>query len=109
MKLKDISAAVSGSIVYKGSKFETADIEYVTAADLMSEVLIEDKENMILVTALTSEQVARTADIVDAVAVILVNAKQPQPEMRTLLEEMDIICLSSPLSMYECCTQIGKL
>jgi uncharacterized protein with PIN domain len=109
MKFSDIVSALQGTVIYKGSKFDKTDIEHVCAADLMSEVLIEDHDNMVIVTALTSEQSARTADIVDALGIVLINSKRPQPEMRRLLQEMNLSCVSTSLNMYECCVELGKL
>ncbi|MBN1649179.1 MAG: hypothetical protein JW874_14170 [Spirochaetales bacterium] len=109
MKFSDIVRVLKAEVILKGSKYEKTDVQHVCAADLMSEVLVENTEHMVIVTALTSEQTARTADIVDALGIILINAKHPEPEMRRLMQEMNISCISTSMSMFECCVELGKL
>ena len=81
----------------------------VVAGDLMSEVLVNDGDHSLLITALNSEQVIRTGDIVDASAVLLVNGKRPQEQVKELAEECGIAVLSTPLSMYIACAMIHQL
>ena len=84
MTFKEIVEHISCEIINKGNDFDTAVIENVSAGDMMSEVLVGDEDNRILVTALTTDQVVRTADIVEARGVILINGKRPQTSMKTL-------------------------
>ena len=51
-------------------------IKHIVASDLMSEVLVAEEENLLLITALNTEQTIRTAHIVDALGILLVNGKK---------------------------------
>ena len=109
MTLQTIAEKLDFEIIHKGRHFNTLDIVNVSAGDMMSEVLVNDEENRIIVTALTTDQVVRTADIVEAVGIILINSKQPQNSMRNLAVESDINLFSSGMSMFETCNRIGVL
>lgn len=87
----------------------TVPINVITAGDLMSEVLVVDEDNMVIVTSLNTDQVIRTADIVGAAGIILVNGKRPQPAMVELAENTGITLLSAPLNMFDACVRLGEL
>ena len=109
MTFGQITDAFKCEIIHKGNNFDSAKIINVSAGDMMSEVLVSDEENRILITALTTDQVIRTADIVEAIGIILINGKQPQNSMRNLAVDSDITLLSTNLSMFEVCIVLGKL
>jgi len=75
----------------------------------MSDVLVTDFEDLLIVTSLASEQVVRTADIVGAKGVLLVNDKDPPLVMKQLAEKQDLNLLSTPLSMYEACVGLHAI
>ncbi len=109
MRFAQIHDCLSFKDFYLGEDFDNADVQNVTAGDLMSEVLVFEKENVLLVTALNSEQALRTASMVDALGVVLVNGKIPSPRMISLAEELGISLLSTTLSMFESCAELHKL
>ena len=109
MTFLDIVEKLPAHVVNKASNFSGKPIEHVVASDLMSDVLVSDLENTLIVTSLASEQTIRTADIVGARGVLLVNDKNPQPAMKKIAEQQDITLLSTPLSMFEACVSLGKL
>ncbi len=75
----------------------------IVVSDLMSDVLVTEHDDFLIVTSLTSEQVVRTADIVDARAILLSNGKRPQPAMQKLATDHAIPVLSSPLPTFDIC------
>lgn len=75
----------------------------------MSDVLVVDEEGVLMITALTSDQVLRTADIVGAAGIVLVSGKKPQQNLQKLAAEFNITLLSTPLSMFEACCAVGRL
>ena len=109
MTFQQIIDALKCEVIHKGNNFDSLNIINISAGDMMSEVLVSDEENRILVTALTTDQVIRTADIVEAIGIILINGKQPQNSMRNLASESDMTLLSTGLSMFEVCIVLGKL
>lgn len=109
MRFTEISRSLDCQEYNQGDHFETGEIEYVTAGDLMSEVLVYDKENLLLVTSLNSEQVIRTANIVDAAGIVLVNSKIPNEQMISLARDLGIVLLSTQNSMFETCAILYRL
>ena len=77
------------------------DFESACASDLMSDVLLFTKPNMLLVTGLTNPQSIRTADMAEAPAVMFVRGKYPPAETLALAEEMGIAVLLCRYTMFE--------
>ena len=109
MRFSEISSSLKCREFNQGENYENAEIENVTAGDLMSEVLVFDKENLLLVTSLNSEQALNTANMVDALGVLLVNAKTPGTVMISLAEELGVALLSTPKSMFDACAALHHL
>ncbi len=104
-----ISDSLKCQIYHKETNFENTDIRNITAGDLMSEVLVVEHEHVLLVTALNSEQVLRTASMVDALGVVLVNAKVPGAEMISLAKDLGITLLSTSYSLFDTCAVLSRL
>jgi hypothetical protein len=79
----------------------TVDLESACASDLMSDVLLFTKPNMLLVTGLTNPQAVRTADMAEAPVVLFVRGKYPPPETLKMAADMGIAVLLSPYTMFE--------
>lgn len=109
MRFSQIKDCLTCKEYFRGDNYDDAEVQNVTAGDLMSEVLVFDRENVLLVTALNSEQALRTASMVDALAVILVNNKVPSPGMISLAEELGTSMFSTGLSMFEACAELHQL
>lgn len=109
MKFNDITKVLDCAVHYKSKSYDTGEILHVAAGDLMSEVLVVDEEGVIIVTALTSDQVVRTADIVGALGIIIVNGKSPQEEARRLAVSCDVTLLSTRHSLFSTCCLLGKI
>jgi len=109
MTFEDITTALQCRVIVKTGTFDSAGIEKVVAGDLMSEVLVIEEEKMILVSSLTSDQVVRTAHIVDALGILLVNNKDPQNSTKNLAEEFHLNLISVNLPMFETCAALAKL
>jgi len=77
------------------------DVESACASDLMSDVLVFTKSNMVLVTGLTNPQAIRTADMAEAPLVIFVRGKYPPKETLKLAEDMGIAVLLTGYTMFE--------
>lgn len=108
MTYQVILDAIQATTLHRCATFEQANIRHFVASDLMSDVLTVDEENFVLLTSLASEQVARTADIVCARGIILVNNKQPQGSLLELAKNFDISLLSTPLRMFHVCAKLSR-
>ena len=78
----------------------------VVANDLMSDVLLNDGDDILLLTSLASDQAIRTANIVGAMAVVVHNAKPLPQTMCQVADTLGIPLISSPLSKYASCVRI---
>ena len=105
MTLKECAHRVSARWIVTGD--ENVEFFDVVVSDLMSDVLVTDHDDFLLVTSLASEQVARTADIVDAQAIVLANGKSPQPALARLAEEQAIPLMTSALSTFDICRALA--
>ena len=69
----------------------------------MSDVLAFGKPGIMLLTGLSNAQSVRTADIIEAIAVIYVRGKKPDENGIQLAEEKNIPLLSTKYMMYTAC------
>lgn len=106
MKLTLIKDILSAEIITCKDKLDTIVVEYIAAADMMSEVLAFSKEHAAILTGLITPQVVRTAQMMDLSAIIFVRGKQPLEETIKLAEELEIPLLVTNELLYTAC---GKL
>lgn len=109
MTFEQVLKAVAGECVHRSTRWASQEIRHVVTCDLMSDVLVTEQDEILLVTSLPSDQVARTADMVGACGVVLVNGKPPQPPLIALCSELDLTLIRSPLGSFEASCQLGVL
>jgi len=102
MKLKEIKELLQAELICGENCLET-EIETVCASDLMSDVLALGKPGMLLITGLSNVHSVRTADIVEAKAIIYVRGKRPDQEGIALAEKKGIPLLTTNHLMYQAC------
>ena len=68
--------------------------------------LLNDGEDILLLTSLASDQAIRTANIVGAMCVVVHNAKPLPQTMCQVADTLGIPLVSSPLSKYDSCVRI---
>ncbi len=108
MTLADLTTSLPVETFFTPTELEHIDIQHVVASDLMSDVLVAHHvEHFILVTSLASDQMMRTADLVGAAGVILVNNKQPPQSLIRLAEDLGLPLLGTALPKFETCLTIG--
>lgn len=104
MKISDVIRVLDGKLV--AGKDDGRTIGGVVANDLMSDVLLSDVDDLLLLTSLASEQAVRTANIVGAAAVVVHNAKPLPAAMCQVAETLGIPLISSPLAKYDACVRV---
>lgn len=109
MELSKIVESIECSMLYKSLNFDTTDISGVVVTNMMSNVLASDHDDFLLVTELASDQVLRTADIVSARAVLIVDNTNISASILALAKEFDITLLNTILSASESREIINKL
>jgi serine kinase of HPr protein (carbohydrate metabolism regulator) len=96
-------------IIYASNSLEQTFFLEVIASDLMSDVLMATKELDLLVTSLSTDQVIRTANIMDMAGIVIVNNKEITPTMIELAKDFNICLFSSKMTKYEVCCLIYDL
>jgi len=107
MTILEIADVLDAEVLFEGDA-ATDQIGRVVASDLMSDVLLVDDDDMLFLTSLASDQVLRTAQIVGAVGVIVVNGKLLPASMLKVAQDLGITLVSSGKSKYEVCIEVYK-
>jgi hypothetical protein len=107
MTIDDVARVLDGKVLYK-EEGEDRHVGHVVASDLMSDVLLVDSSEILLVTSLASDQAVRTAQIVGAMGVVVHNGKPLPASMKDVAVRLGISLVSSPLPKYESCIKLYK-
>lgn len=99
MEIKDLIKLTHSKIV-AGNPENTEIITKAFSSDLMSDVLTLDEHNIVLITGLANLQLIRTVEMADVPVVLLGRNKPATPEMIALAEELGILLLESPFSIF---------
>ena len=109
MNLIRIADTLDAEVVYGPAGWEKINIETVFASDLMSDVLMCDRDEMVLITSLSTEQSIRSAGIVGADAVVIANDKTVTAGMAELAEDQGVALFLTRFPKYESCVRLGQL
>jgi predicted transcriptional regulator len=105
IRLRDVLALLDGQLlgdsVNQDVSFETA-----CGADLMSDVLTFVHSGSLLLTGLTHPQVVRSAEMVDAAAIVFVRGKSPLPETIALAREKGLPVILTRYTLFESCGRL---
>ena len=106
MKLETIVKLLEATQHHIPSK--NLEIHFGSASDLMSDVLayMPGGNNIVLITGLLTQQVIRTAALMDITAVVFTRGKVPTEEIINAAKRQKIAVLSTTLTKYASC---GKL
>lgn len=102
MTLRKIKELLQAIVIYGESSLDE-DVEFAGGSDMMSDVLAFGKPGILLLTGLTNPQSVRTADIIEAKAIVYVRGKKPVSEGIELAKKKGIPILSTNFMMYEAC------
>lgn len=109
MKLQSIIEKLGAASLYAPEGWEELVIKEVFASDLISDILVSEGENQILLTSLTSPQVVRTAALVGAIAIVLVHRRQTPSGMVSAAKDQNIPLFRSTLPKYEACVKLSRM
>jgi predicted transcriptional regulator len=97
---------ILGARVLCGEQLLDMHVDGACGADLMSDVLAGVKRNTLLLTGLCTTQALRTAEMIEINAIVFVRGKQPPDDVLRLAEELSMVVMATPLTMFHAC---GKL
>jgi predicted transcriptional regulator len=102
MTLKEIKELLEAEVISGEDRLDQ-EITFAGASDLMSDVLAFGKPGILLLTGLSNSQSVRTANIIDAKAIVYVRGKIPDQEGIELAKGKNIPLLSTKFMMYAAC------
>lgn len=102
MKLGEVEKILQAEFIC-GKERRDEEIRYAGGSDLMSDVLAFGKPGLLLLTGLSNMQTVRTADIIEAKAIIYVRGKRPDEEGIRLAQAKRIPLLTTKMMMYQAC------
>jgi hypothetical protein len=109
MKLKETMEVLEAAALYVPEAWEQLEADSVFASDLISDILVCDGEEQLLLTSLTSTQMVRTAALIGAAAIMLVHRRQAPPGLTDAAKEQGIPLFISSITKYEACLRLGRL
>lgn len=109
MKLKHVVKTLDAAALYATEGWEELELEEVFASDLISDILVSEGDDQLLLTSLTSPQVVRTAALVGTVAIVLVHRRQTPAALEAVARDQGISLFRSTLPKYEACVLLGRL
>lgn len=109
MELLRIAHALDADLICGPEDWESINIETVFASDLMSDVLMSDREEMLMITSLSTEQSIRSAGIVGSEAIVIANNKTVTEGMIELAKDQDIALFCTRHPKYESCVRLGRI
>lgn len=105
--ISEIATLLDGEIITGKDKLDLK-VDTFGATDLLSDLLAMDLDNYGLITGLNNSQVVRTAEITNAVCIIIVRNKKPELSAVTIANRSGIPLILSPLTMFEACSRLGR-
>lgn len=109
MKLKRVIDDLTAELLVAPEGWEAVSVRDVFASDLISDILVSEGDDQLLLTSLTSPQVVRTAALIGAAAVVLVHRRQTPPELIAAAREQSLPLFRSTMTKYDACVRIGRL
>jgi hypothetical protein len=95
-----MAAVLPIRIIHKG---EAASFKWVISSGLMSDVLTTEREEVLLVSSLTTTQVIRTADMIGANGVLIPCGKPLSGDTIAMAISLDITLVETDLQVFEVC------
>jgi hypothetical protein len=94
-------AALLQAEVIVGEQHLDEEFSFAGASDLMSDVLAFGEPGIVVLTGLANTQSVRTAEIVEAKAVVYVRGRKPSPEGLALARKSSIPIFTTRMLMYK--------
>ncbi len=105
MTIEGVAEVLNGKVLFK-EEGDARQVGHVVASDLMSDVLLVDSDDILLLTSLASDQVLRTAHIVGAMGVVVHNNKPLPSSMADVANKLGISLVTAPYAKYESCVRM---
>jgi predicted transcriptional regulator len=105
MKIKEIVKILDAEVLTGESYLDREIVEFAIS-DLLSDVLALSKDQFLLLTGLTTQQVVRTTEIAGGIGVVFVRGKTPEQGAIGMARSHHIPLLMTSKSAFESCKAI---
>ncbi|HHX22601.1 MAG TPA: anti-sigma regulatory factor [Thermoanaerobacterales bacterium] len=102
MKLSKIKELLQAEMLW-GDEFLDIEVSNACGADLMSDILADNKVDAILLTGLSHRQIIQTTVMGDFAAIVFVRGKTPSEDVIELAREEKVPLLTTKFPLYESC------
>lgn len=107
MKLSEIAAGIEATVLTHPSRMALIDIDRVSAADKMSDLLDQASESTLLVSHLSNPHLLRIADLLDVPCICLLDGEAPHDLLVQAANDHDKVLMVSPKDMSETCRRLS--
>ena len=101
MTLAEAVDQIEGTILSAVSEAARRDVRGGYVGDLLSDVMANSREGDVWVTIQKHANVVAVAQLQGLAGIVLVNGRQPEPDMLKRAEEEHIPVISTPLQAFE--------
>jgi hypothetical protein len=108
MQLNTLLESLNAQPLYAPPGWEAREVHSIFVSDLISDILVADGDHILLVTSLLSDQVLRTAEVIGAAAVVLVNRRHIPATLTKAAAAQGIPLFHTPLPKFESCVRLGR-
>lgn len=95
MLLSELILAIQGTVIVSGDHLHDP-VRHLVATDLMSEVLLAEDEDLLMFTSLTTEHAVRTAHVLGALGVVVLDNHDPKPAMLRAAADLGVTLARTP-------------
>lgn len=103
MKLSRIKEILRAEVLWGEELLDDIEVSNACGADLMSDILADNKTKAILLTGLTHRQIIQTASMSDFAAIVFVRGKLPNKDVIKLAQQEKLPLLRTRYPLYETC------
>lgn len=109
MKFKEILRQVGGSLLCGADGALEREYSYAFATDMMSNVMLGNVDDSILITSLVNPQVIRASEMMNISAIIVTSGKTVTDTMVELAENRNILLAATPMPTFTVCGKLHSL
>jgi hypothetical protein len=105
--LKKLIDALGADALSAPAGWDQRTVGGVFASDLISDILVCESEDVLLLTSLLSEQVLRTAEVIGACAVVIVHRRRVPEALVKAAEKQNLPLFLTSAPKFEACVCLG--
>lgn len=109
MKLREILVQLNGRQLYPNEELMEREYSYAVATDMMSNVMLGNVDDSILITSLVNPQVIRASEMMNISSIIITGGKAVTDTMIELAQNRNIALASTDLPTFTVCGKLHNL